>query len=82
MPTVSTQKKDGESNDSLIRRFVRKVQSSGKLNQSKGNQYRQKPVSKRLRRRAAIKRSELRTTSEFNRKIGKVDERSKSKFKR
>ncbi|MDP3970152.1 MAG: hypothetical protein Q8P90_00460 [bacterium] len=66
----------------MIRRFVRKVQASGKLNLAKQNQYRQPKKSKRLRRRSAIKQAELRQEKEHLRKIGKLEERgSRSKTK-
>lgn len=49
-----TRKDDREANDSLIRRFNRKVQQSGVLSRVKGLQYFEKPISKRERRERAI----------------------------
>ncbi len=71
---IKLKKNDGESNEALIRRFVRKVQASGNLILVKKKKFRKPNVSKRLRRRAAIKRREMRTEKDYLRKIGKLDE--------
>lgn len=71
---VEVKKKDGESNESLIRRFVRKVQSSGRLLNAKKRQYHEKPKNKRQVRLDAIRRQKIRDEREYLRKIGKLDE--------
>lgn len=53
-----TRKDSKESAENLLRRFNRKVQQSGTLAIVKQNQYFQKPISKRERRRKAIVRQE------------------------
>jgi ribosomal protein S21 len=53
-----TRKDSKESTENLLRRFNRKVQQSGTLAAVKQNQYFQKPISKRERRRKAIVRQE------------------------
>jgi len=53
-----TRKDSKESTENLLRRFNRKVQQSGTLAIVKQNQYFQKPISKRERRRKAIVRQE------------------------
>lgn len=58
------------------------MQASGKLNLAKQKQYRQQPASKRLERRGAIRREELRKEKEHLRKIGKLDDYSTRKYKR
>lgn len=73
MPAIRVSKNEGESNESLVRRFVRKVQASGNLLLVKKKQHRQRPVSKRLQRRSAILRTESRAKREHLRKIGKLD---------
>lgn len=45
-----------ESLENLIRRFTRKVQQAGVVTIVKGNQYFEKPISKRERRQKAIVR--------------------------
>lgn len=78
---VKVFKNDNESNEALIRRFVRKVQSSGNLILIKKKKYRKPKISKRLRRRNAIKRDELRQEKDYMRKIGKLDD-SKDRARR
>ena len=56
---IQVTRKDGkESTENLLRRFNRKVQQSGTVAVVKGNQFFEKPVSKRERRRKAIIRQE------------------------
>ncbi|MFA5994902.1 MAG: hypothetical protein WCW27_05520 [Patescibacteria group bacterium] len=82
MSTINVQKNDSESNESLIRRFTRKVQSSRKLIAVKQKQYRQPIKSRRLRRRSAILRAKVKQTNELLRKLGKkVDEPKDHKTK-
>jgi len=85
VPAIRVVKNETESNESIVRRFVRKVQASGNLLLVKQKQHRQRPASKRLKRRSAILRSKAREQREYLRKIGKLDEtqdRSKRKFRR
>jgi small subunit ribosomal protein S21 len=51
-----TKKDSRESTDGLLRRFNRKVQQSGIINEAKRIQYFEKPISKRERREKAILR--------------------------
>lgn len=71
---VEVNKKTGESNESLIRRFVRKIQSSGKLIQAKKNKFKQPKQNKRLLRQQAIRKSKITEEKEYLRKIGKLEE--------
>lgn len=71
---VEVAKKNNESNESLVRRFVRKVQSSGKLLQAKKVQYRQPKKNKRQLRESAIRRAKTKAEKDFLRKIGKLEE--------
>ena len=54
---VEVVKKEGESNESAIRRFTRKVQGSGKLILAKKNMFVQTKPNKREQRLSAIRRS-------------------------
>ncbi len=63
-----TRKDSRESTENLIRRFNRKVQQSGATAVVKQNQFFEKPISKRERRRKAIIRQE-RKNAKFN-KVG------------
>jgi ribosomal protein S21 len=71
---VEVKKKTGESNEGLVRRFIRKIQSSGKLIQVKKKQFRQPTLNKRKVRLQAIRREELKKEKELLRKTGKLDE--------
>lgn len=73
---ISVRKNENESNESIIRRFVRKVQASGVLLVVKKKQYRTRLKSKRLRRRSAIIRTQRRQERDYLRKIGKLDLKS------
>ena len=71
---VQVSKKNGESNESLVRRFVRKIQSSGKLLQAKKKQFKQPKENKRKLRQQAIRRSKVKAEKDHLRKIGKLED--------
>ena len=65
-----TKKDPKESVESLIRRFSRKVQQSGVVAEVKQNQYFEKPMSKRDRRKKAIVRKERKAIKVKKLKLG------------
>jgi ribosomal protein S21 len=68
---IQVTRKDGkESAENLLRRFNRKVQQSGAIAVVKGNQYFEKPMSKRERRLKAIIRGERKATKLKKIKLG------------
>lgn len=71
---VHESKKDGENNDSLMRRFKRKTQSSGLLKQYRRKQRHARPESelqkKRKKKRSVAKKAEI----DYLRKIGRLPE--------
>ena len=68
---IQVSKKDPkESTESLIRRFSRKVQQSGVVAEVKQNQYFEKPMSKRDRRKKAIVRKERKAIKVKKLKLG------------
>ncbi len=67
---VVTRKDSKESTENLIRRFSRKVQQSGVLAVAKQNQYFEKPISKRDRRKKAIVRRERKIIKVKKLKLG------------
>ncbi len=71
---VEVKKKDGESVESLLRRFTKKVQQSGVLLRAKRSRFFEPPRSKRAIRASAIRRSEIKVRKDFLRKIGKLEE--------
>lgn len=71
---VESRKKESESNDNLIRRFTRRVQSSGILLHVKKIRYHQPKKNKNQQREDAIRRAKFRTKQDYLRKIGKLEE--------
>jgi ribosomal protein S21 len=68
---IQVSKKDAkESTENLLRRFNRKVQQSGVVAIVKGNQYFEKPISKRDRRSKAIIRQERKANKIRKIKLG------------
>lgn len=65
-----TRKDPKESTENLLRRFNRKVQQSGAISVAKGNQFFQKPMSKRERRNKAIIRQERKAIKLKKAKLG------------
>lgn len=70
---IEVKKKEGESNESLLRRFSRKVQSSGVLLQVKGGRFHQRRKSKNLQRESAVRRGLVRSYMDYLRRIGKIE---------
>ena len=71
---IEVKKKDNESNESLMRRFVNKVKGSGSLIQAKGNLFYEKKKNKAKVRKEAIRRKKTKDFYNHLRKIGKIDE--------
>lgn len=69
---VEVKRKDGESYESLLRRFTRKVQQSGVLIRARRNRFYDPPKSKIMQRQDAVKRGELREKKEELKKLGKI----------
>lgn len=71
---VEVNKRDGESPESLLRRFTKRVQSSGVLIHAKKGRYHTKQPSKLEAKETAARRGEIKEKKEFLRKIGKLDD--------
>jgi ribosomal protein S21 len=71
---VEVRKKEGESNESLLRRFTKKVQASGVLIRAKKGRFFNAPKSKLEIRENAARRKLIQDKKEFLRKIGKLEE--------
>lgn len=67
-------RKRGETFESLLRRFHRKLQQSGKLIQSRKIRYHKRDKSRNMQRESALRRLEIRKEREYLRKIGKLPE--------
>ncbi len=71
---AEVKRKKGESFESLLRRFSRKVQESGKLLQVRKIRYHSKIKSKAGSREAALRREYLRGRREYLIKTGQATE--------
>lgn len=71
---VEVKKREGESPESLLRRFTKRVQSSGVLLRAKQGRYYAPKRSKLDSKEAAARRQLISEKKEFLRKIGKLDE--------
>lgn len=69
---VEVKKKEGESFESLLRRFNRKIQQSGVLVRARKIRFYEAPKSRRLVREGARRRSELKEKREELKKLGKL----------
>lgn len=65
-------KQEKETSQSLIRRFTKRLQRSGLLNRARKNRFRQKPKSKQMAKRAAMRREEVKKKYEQAKKMGKL----------
>lgn len=71
---IEVRKREGESTESLLRRFTKKVQQSGVLIRAKKGRFFTSPKTKREMRVDAIRRKAIREKKEHLRKIGKLEE--------
>jgi len=78
---VEVKKKDGETIESLIRRFSKRVQQSGVLIRAKKSRFREEAKNRREQRVDAIRRHKIREKKDYLRKIGKLDDFENTKFK-
>ncbi|PIR72152.1 MAG: 30S ribosomal protein S21 [Candidatus Nealsonbacteria bacterium CG10_big_fil_rev_8_21_14_0_10_36_24] len=69
---LEVQKQGKESPQSLVRRFSKKVKQSGILLQAKKNRFQEKPKSKQLKKRSALRREQLKKEYEILEKMGKI----------
>jgi ribosomal protein S21 len=70
-------RKKGETFESFLRRFNKKLQQSGKLIQSRKIRFHEKSKNKNKIRQEALRRIDITAKREYLKKIGKLeDERS------
>jgi ribosomal protein S21 len=71
---VEVEKNQNENSLSLIRRFSRRVRGAGILNRVRGLRYYQRPASRSVQRKHALKRIEKRAERFKQIKLGKISE--------
>lgn len=82
MAVLEVKRKDGESFESLIRRFTRKTIQSGKILQAKKVRFFTKPKSKKEAKETALRRKDITARFEYLKKIGKLDDFESKRGKR
>lgn len=70
-------KNDGETTISLIRRFSKRVQGAGVINRIRGNRYHERPQSRFVTRKKALKTIKRRAEIAELIKLGKLIEAPK-----
>ena len=80
---AEVKRKKSETFESLLRRFHKKLQQSGRLIQSRKIRFHEKSKNKTRTRREAIRRNEIQSKREYLKKIGKLpDEKSSNSYRR
>lgn len=79
---LEVKRKDGESFESMIRRFTKKTIQSGKILQAKKIRFFNKGKSKREQKDGALRKKNINNRFEYLKKIGKMDEVALKRFKR
>jgi ribosomal protein S21 len=69
---LKVQKQNRESTQGLIRRFSQKMRKSGILLEARKKQFRRREKSSQLKKRAALRREELRKRYEKLKKLGRI----------
>ncbi len=69
---IEIKKKERETSQSLVRRFSGRFRKSGILLRMRRSQFRKRPKSKQLKKRAALRREELKKEYEKKKKLGKL----------
>lgn len=69
---LNVQRKERETSQSLIRRFSRRVRKSGILIQARKNKFHKRTKSRQMKKRAALRREELKKEYERREKMGET----------
>ena len=65
-------KQERETNQALIRRFSRRLKNSGILINAKKSQFRKRPKSLQMRKKAVLRKLEIQKEYEKKRKLGSI----------
>ena len=71
---ITIKRRDNESSERLIRRFSRRIQTSGLILRAKKRQYFAKAKNYNKKKADALRRLKIRSKNEFLRKIGLLEE--------
>ncbi|PIP60624.1 30S ribosomal protein S21 [Candidatus Uhrbacteria bacterium CG22_combo_CG10-13_8_21_14_all_47_17] len=79
---IEVKRKKNESFDSLLRRFSRRFQSSGKQIESKRRRFREPEASKNKRRESALRRVTKGEQYDYLLKTGQLKEEPRRRYRR
>lgn len=71
---IESKRKKGETFESLLRRFNKRILQSGVVLQAKKVRFKTKPANKNLQKKLALRRLTIKAEKEYLRKIGKLVE--------
>ncbi len=77
---IEFKRKKGESFESFLRRFNKRLQQSGKLIQARQSQHRQPRINKTQQKKRALVGMQLKSKREYLKKIGKLKEEPKKRW--
>jgi len=69
---LEVKKQNRETSQSLIRRFYRRVQQSGILHRARKSRFRERKKSEQMKKRAALRREEIKREYEKLKKLGEL----------
>ena len=72
---LEIKKRERETSQALIYRFSKSVQQSGLLLRARKTRFRQRQKSRQMKKRAALRREQLKEEYEKLRKLGKLEKR-------
>ena len=79
---VEIKRKKGETFESFLRRFNKRLQQSGKILTARKTRFHEKDKSRNLKKMIALKRREIRDKKEYLKKIGRIKEDNNNKYKK
>ena len=75
MSGVTVEKKDRENSRQLVSRFIRGLRRSGASYRAKKNQFSQRPLSQQMKKKAALRKLELKEKFDRMEKMGQTPPR-------
>ena len=79
---VDIKRRKGESFESLLRRFSRRLQQSGKMLEARKHRFHKDTENKNTKRASALRRLEIREKRDYLLKVGKLIEEPRGAKKR
>lgn len=78
---ITLKRREKESNERLLRRFSRRIQTSGLLLRAKKRHYHEKPKNSNQVKKDALRRMKIKEYNEYLRRVGLLDEEGTSQGK-